>query len=110
MPLVGWAILVQPSKRTPSVTRSVLAKSPLPTSFPSRGSSLRTPGREIFLCKGFTQATPTNPFTSIVDSQDPAHYIDSYAAHAHRRISLHNGGRRSLAVVSFMECQTTGTK
>ena len=24
-------------------------------------------GREIFLCKGFTQATPTNPFTSIVD-------------------------------------------
>ena len=25
------------------------------------------PGREIFLCKGFTQATPTNPFTSIVD-------------------------------------------
>ena len=25
------------------------------------------PGGEIFLCKGFTQATPTNPFTSIVD-------------------------------------------
>ena len=59
------------------------------------------PGREIFLCKGFTQATPTNTFTSIVDWQDPAHYIDSYAAHAHRRIRLHNGGRRSLAVASF---------
>ena len=57
----------------------------------------RGPTREIFLCKGFTQATPTNPFTSIVDWQDPAHYIDSYVAHAHRRISLHNGGRRSLA-------------
>ena len=49
MPLVGWAILVQPSKWTPSVTRSVLAKSPLPTSFPSRGSSLRTPGRKFFI-------------------------------------------------------------
>ena len=39
-PLVGWAILVQSSNRTPSVTRSVLAKSPLPTPFPGRGSSL----------------------------------------------------------------------
>ena len=64
-------------------------------------------GGEIFLCKGFTQATPTNPFTSIVDWQDPAHYIDSYAAHAHRRIRLHNGGRRALLLLSV---QTTGTK
>ena len=44
-PLVGWAILFQSSNRTPSVTRSVLAKRPLPTAFPGRpgrGSSLRT--------------------------------------------------------------------
>ena len=42
-PLVGWAILVQSSNRTPSVTRSVLARRPLPTAFPGRsgrGSSL----------------------------------------------------------------------
>ena len=61
-PLVGWAILVQPSKRTPSVMRSVLAKSPLPTSFPGRGSSQRTPGNR--LCRhrqGFVdQVMPVN--------------------------------------------------
>ena len=37
--------MVQSSNRTPSVTRSVLAKRPLPTVFPGRpgrGSSLRT--------------------------------------------------------------------
>ena len=70
MPLVGWAILVQPSKRTPSVTRSVLAKSPLPTSFPSRGSSLRTPGhRRCRHRQGFVdEVMPVNP-RSVVESQ-----------------------------------------
>ena len=46
-PLVGWAILVPSSNRTPSVTRSVLVRRPLPTAFPGRSGrgSSRTPHR-----------------------------------------------------------------
>ena len=74
MPLVGWAILVQPSKRTPSVTRSVLAKSPLPTSFPSRGSSLRTPGhRRCRHRQGFVdEVMPVNPRSVVESTSDDA--------------------------------------
>ena len=66
-PLVGWAILVQSSNRTPSVTRSVLAKRPLPTAFPGRpgrGSSLRTHHRcrhrQVFVGR----VMPVNPIVS----------------------------------------------
>ena len=41
----------------------VLAVSAVSSTF----ALVRLVGREIFLCKGFTQATPTNPLTSIVD-------------------------------------------
>ena len=68
-PLVGWAILVPSSNRTPSVTRSVLARRPLPTAFPGRSGrgSSRTPHRcrhrQVFAGR----VMPVNP-RAVVDS------------------------------------------
>ena len=62
--------MVQSSNRTPSVTRSVLARRPLPTAFPGRsgrGSSLRTHHRcrhrQVFAGR----VMPVNP-RAVVDS------------------------------------------